>query len=77
MPEVGKITVTLVGNDRVYTDESGQSFTIKGRSSNVPLDIDPRIDLTKPIYDQVMKLMAKDRATEARAKKRKSAVEAA
>ena len=77
MPAVGKITVTQVGNDRVYTDESGQSYRITGRSNAIPLDIDPRVDLTKPIYDQVMKLMAKDRAAEGRAKKRKNAVEAA
>ncbi len=31
-----------------------------------PLDIDPRIDMTKPIYEQVLKLWAKDKAKEAK-----------
>jgi hypothetical protein len=32
------------------------------RGSLLPLDIDPRIDMTKPIYEQAMKLQAKGRA---------------
>jgi hypothetical protein len=67
-----KVTVTRMGTDTVYTDESGQSYTIRGRGDAPGLDIDPRIDLTKPIYEQVIKLAAKDRA-----KKRKRQATAA
>lgn len=78
MAVVGKVTVTKVGNDTVYSDESGQSFTVKARAARpLLLDIDPRIDLTKPIYEQAMKLMAKDKASEERARKRKRQAPAA
>jgi len=72
MQAVGKITVQRIGNDVVYSDETGQKYTIRGRAKGHTLDIDPRIDLTRPIYEQVMKLAAKDRA-----KKRKSPIKAA
>jgi len=61
MSAVGKVTVTRIGSDTVYTDESGQSYTIRGRGDSPGLEIDPRIDLTKPIYEQVIRLAAKDR----------------
>jgi hypothetical protein len=63
MPPVGKITVKKVGSDTVYSDEAGQSWTLPG-----PLD--PPLLLTKPIYEQVIKLQARDRAAAARAKRR-------
>jgi len=31
-----------------------------GAMRDVPLEIDPRIDLTKPIYEQVLELKKKD-----------------
>ena len=64
MGPIGKVTETRVGDDMVYTDESGVSYTIPGYAikTGLPIDIDPRIDLTKPIYEQVMKLQAKDKA---------------
>ncbi len=64
MPLIGKITEKRVGDDMVYTDESGQSYTLPGYAvhTGLPPEIDPRIDLTKPIYEQVMKLAAKDKA---------------
>jgi hypothetical protein len=62
MTPAEKITVTKVGADTVYTNETGESYTIRGRGEGPGLEIDPRIDLTKPIYEQVMKLAAKDRA---------------
>ena len=78
MAAIGKVTMQWVGNDRVYTDESGESFTLPGRLAGAPtLDLDPRIDLTKPIYEQVLKLAAKDRGAAARAEKRKRASDAA
>jgi hypothetical protein len=33
---------------------------------DTPLDLDPRIDLTKPIYEQAMKLWAEDAEEERR-----------
>jgi hypothetical protein len=72
MPAVGKVTVVKVGNDIVVSDESGASYTFPGPTGRpLLLDIDPRIDLTKPIYEQAMKLQAKDKAAAARQKKRK------
>lgn len=49
----------------------------KQQSRPLLLDIDPRIDLTKPIYEQVLKLNARDKAAESRAKKRKRQASAA
>jgi hypothetical protein len=68
MAMIGKITETRVGDDMVYTDETGQSYTIPGYEveTGLPPEIDPRIDLTKPIYEQVMKLAVKDKATRAK-----------
>jgi hypothetical protein len=46
----------------VFSDESGQRFTISGYgvATGLPAEIDPRIDLTQPIYEQVMKLAVQD-----------------
>ena len=75
---VGKVTVTKVGDDTVYSDENGQTFTVKASTRRpLLLDIDPRIDLTKPIYEQAMSLMAKDKAAAERSKKRKRQASAA
>lgn len=72
MPPIGKIIQIFVDGKRVLTDESGQTWTLPGPSGRpLLLDIDPRIDLTKPIYEQVLKLEAKDKLLAARAKKRK------
>ena len=72
MPAAGKVTVKKTKTQIILSDGSGKSYTLP-RSTERPLllDIDPRIDLTKPIYEQVIKLQAKDKAAEARAKKRK------
>jgi hypothetical protein len=75
MPAVGKVTVKKVKGILVYKDETGRSFSFPrttGRS--LMLDIDPRIDLTKPIYEQAMKLQAKDKAAVSKARKRKARI---
>lgn len=78
MPAVGKVTVTRTGEDLIVSDESGQSYTFRGRGDRPTLEIDPRIDLTKPIYEQVQRLAKKDEARQAaRTAKRKRASEAA
>ena len=78
MPAIGKISVKRIGEDTIVSDESGQSYTFKGRGNRPPLEIDPRIDLTRPIYEQVMRLAVKDAAREkARIAKRKRAVKVA
>jgi len=66
MPSVGKITEKRVGDDMVYTDESGASYVLPGYAvkRGIGIELDPRIDLTKPIYEQVLKLDAKDKAAE-------------
>lgn len=63
MPAIGKITATRVGDDMVYTDESGASYMLPGYAveTGIELDIDPRIDLTQPIWEQVKRLDAEDR----------------
>ena len=47
----------------VYTDESGASYMLPGYAveTGIELDIDPRIDLTQPIWEQVKRLDAEDR----------------
>jgi hypothetical protein len=77
MAAVGKVTVKKVGDDVIVSDASGTSFLIKGRGDRPTLDLDPRIDLTKPIWEQAQKLAVKDRAAAARAKKRKRIAKAA
>jgi hypothetical protein len=72
MPAVGKVVQKRVNGDIVLTDEAGQTWVFPGPSDPpLLLDIDPRIDMTKPIYEQVLKLEARDKASAAKAKKRK------
>jgi hypothetical protein len=72
MPAIGKVTQKTVNGNRILTDETGQTWTLPGPSDpSLRLDIDPRIDLTKPIYEQVLKLAARDKAAAGRAKSRK------
>ncbi len=54
--------VTLVSGGGVFTDEAGQTHFIKGYGAgrNSPLDLDPRIDLTQPIWEQVQKFAQQD-----------------
>ena len=78
MSAVGKVTVIRTGEDLIVSDESGRSYTFKGRGDRPTLEIDPRIDLTKPIYEQVQQLAKKDEARRSgRVAKRKRAPEAA
>lgn len=72
MPAVGKVTVKKVNGDLIVSDESGASYTFPAPAERpLLLDVDPRIYLTKPIYEQFIKLQAKDKAAALRAKKRK------
>jgi hypothetical protein len=74
MPAVGRVTQKMVNGDIVLTDETGQTWIWPGPSdSSLMLDIDPRIDLTKPIYEQVIKWQAKDKAAAAKAKRKHQA----
>jgi hypothetical protein len=54
--------VTLVAGGGVFTDDTGETHFIKGYGAgrNKPLDLDPRIDLTQPIWEQVQKLAQQD-----------------
>jgi len=54
MSATRKVTVRKTKRQIILSDESGKSYTLP-RSIERPLllDIDPRIDLTKPIYEQV------------------------
>jgi hypothetical protein len=68
MPATGKVTETGVGGAIIVTDEAGESYTFPAPSHDpVLLDIDPRIDLTKPIYEQAQRLWAIDQIEESAA----------
>ncbi len=55
--------VTLVAGGGIFTDDEGQTHFIAGYGSGKdrPLDLDPRIDLTHPIWEQVQRLARKDK----------------
>ncbi len=62
--------VTLVEGGGIFTDTDGQTHFIKGYGAGrgkMELDLDPRIDLTAPIWEQVLKLRELDAATENKA----------
>jgi hypothetical protein len=62
--------VTLVEGGGVFTDDDGQTHFIKGYGfgrGKQELDLDPRIDLTAPIWEQVQKLREQDAAAENKA----------
>jgi hypothetical protein len=56
------------GDYAIIRYPDGQEFKIRGYGSmkDKPLDLDPRIDLTKPIYEQAMKLWKEDEERESR-----------
>jgi hypothetical protein len=56
--------VTLVDGGGVFTDDAGHNHFIKGYGAGreKKLDLDPRIDLTQPIWEQVQKLEQQDAA---------------
>ncbi len=66
MAAVGTIIETQVGDDMVYTDETGASFILPGYAvkRGMGIELDPRIDLTQPIYEQAAKLDAEDRSAD-------------
>jgi hypothetical protein len=78
MPAVGKIKIKKTKTHIFLSDESGQSYTLpRIRDKSLLASIDPRIDLTKPIYEQVQRLDASDKAAELKAKRRKRPAKAA
>jgi hypothetical protein len=54
--------VTLAADGGVFTDAAGQTQFIKGYGTgkNKRLDLDPRINLTQPIWEQVQRLAQQD-----------------
>ncbi len=78
MPAVGKITIKKTKTHILLSDESGQTYTLpRVRDKSLLLSIDPRIDVTKPIYEQVQRLDASDEAAALKAKRRKRPAKAA
>jgi hypothetical protein len=61
--------VILVEGGGIFTDADGTTHFIKGYGAGDAklLDLDPRIDLTAPIWEQVQKLRAQDAAIESKA----------
>ncbi len=62
MPAKKITTKTSPVAKRIVIDEYGKERVLHGFGwgKDFPLDIDPRIDLTKPIWEQVKRLAAKD-----------------
>ncbi len=62
MPAKKIIPKTAPVAKRIVIDEQGKERVLHGFGwgINFPLDIDPRIDLTKPIWEQVQRLAARD-----------------
>ncbi len=50
------------GDHAIIRYPNGKEIKLRGYGSmrDTPLDLDPRIDLTKPIYEQAMKLWKED-----------------
>jgi len=61
--------VTLVEGGGIFKDNNGETHFIKGYGSGLTkeLDLDPRIDLTAPIWEQVQKLRKLDAKSERKA----------
>jgi len=57
------VTENLLPPTHLVTDEKGDSYVLHGFGwgKDHPLDIDPRIDLTKPIWEQVQRLAKLDK----------------
>jgi hypothetical protein len=56
-------SVRLVDGGGVLIDDEGNEHFLRGYGAGLhrpPLDLDPRIDLTKPIWEQVQRLERKD-----------------
>jgi len=62
MPAKKNAPKTAPGAKRIVIDENGNKRVLHGFGwgKDFPLDIDTRIDLTKPIWEQVQRLAAKD-----------------
>jgi hypothetical protein len=58
--------VIYEGDHAIIRYPDGREYRLRGYgwAKDSPLDLDPRIDLTKPIYEQAMKLWALDEAQE-------------
>lgn len=61
--------VTLVEGGGIFKDANGETHFIKGYGSGLTkeLDLDPRIDLTAPIWEQVQRLRKQDAESERKA----------
>jgi hypothetical protein len=61
--------VTLVDGGGVFTDASGQTHFIKGYGEGRAkhLELDPRIDLTLPVWEQAQKLAEQEARLESKA----------
>ena len=62
MPVRTKTASVQTSKGRAWTTEDFMAEYETGTRKD--LNVDPRIDMTKPIYEQAMKLMAKDKAAE-------------
>jgi len=63
MPAKKTIPKTASAPKHIVVDENGKEYVLHGFgwAKDSPLDIDPRIDLTKPIWEQVQRLERLDK----------------
>ncbi len=59
----------------IVVDDDGKEYILHGFgwAKDTPLDIDPRIDLTKPIWEQVQRFERLDKRTEQRLRSKAAA----
>lgn len=72
-----KKTIPSMANapKHIVVDENGKEYVLHGFgwAKDFPLDIDPRIDLTKPIWEQVQRLERLDRRSALKQKSKAAA----
>ena len=63
MPAKKNSLKTAAGSKHIVVDDDGTEYTVHGYgwAKPQPLDIDPRIDLTEPIWEQVQRLERSDK----------------
>jgi DNA-directed RNA polymerase subunit H (RpoH/RPB5) len=70
MPAKEKSLKTAPVPEHIVVDDDGTEYILHGYgwAKDYPLDIDPRIDLTQPIWEQVQRLERLDKRAEQKQK---------
>ena len=75
MPAKKTTPKTAPAAKRIVVDENGKEYVLHGFgwAKDFSLDIDPRIDLTKPIWEQVQRLERLDKRSALKQKSKEAA----